>query len=241
MRCEVCVLESVTALQQSTDELLARLAECDECPLDQEDTCPGEVGRLLACQLHGAANLVRRREAQVKKARNEAREQRELASRSEERVAKLEELQKASTREADAELRAKVALVEQQQAAILAMSTPIIQVQEGVLVLPLIGTLDDARAAIMIKSLLAEIHAAGARYAVIDLTGLADLDRRTARHLVTVAAAVRLLGARVLLSGLRPHVATELVGLDVALGDLVTVRSLQDALRYCGVGGGARR
>jgi rsbT co-antagonist protein RsbR len=233
MRCESCLLQRRDQLAQPIDELLRQLSACEDCPFDSAGDGSAVGGGLLEQKLRQAASLVRQQQLQMKKLRNESRELRELAQSAEGRVAKLEQLQKASSREADSELRAKMDLVSRQQAAILELSTPIIQIEEGILVLPLIGTLDDERAANLTQGLLAEIQTARARTAILDLTGVGQLDQRAARLLVQVAQAVRLLGAQVVLSGLRPQVAHQLVGLGIDLGDLKTARSLQDALRHC--------
>ncbi len=250
MRCESCVLLQPAPAaapgprtgpgteKDATKELgpvravLRAVLDCDECPLAHGAGAAAETVAALVGHLRRAAELGRQQEMQLKKCRNEARELRELAKRSEERVIKLEELQRASSRESEAELKAKMDLVSQKEAAIAALSTPIIAVHEGVLVLPLIGTLDDLRAANLTQSLLDEIQASRAQHAIVDLTGVPALDLQGARHLLRLAQAVRLLGAQVLLCGLRPQVAQALVGVDVELGSLRTARSLQEALRY---------
>lgn len=247
MRCESCVLllpvpEPASGPRSAKDPakelepvcaLLRAVLDCDECPLGHGAGGTAETVTALVGHLRRVAQVGRQQEMLLKKCRNEARELRELAKRSEERVTKLEELQRASSRESEAELNAKMELVRQKEAAIAALSTPIIAVQEGVLVLPLIGALDDLRAASLTQSLLDEIQATRAQHAIVDLTGVPALDGQGARHLLRLAQAVQLLGAQVLLCGLRPQVAQTLVGVDVELGSLQTARSLQEALRYC--------
>jgi rsbT co-antagonist protein RsbR len=231
--CDSCSLQNGGRPPSPGDDGVRRLLECDDCPLEHGAPCSPETVALLVGELRQQLRAVRKLEGQLKKARNEARELREEAQRSEERVAKLEELQKASTRAADAELQAKMELLSQKQAAILALSTPIIEVRDGVLVLPLIGVLDDERATALTESLLAEIQQQKTRYAIIDLTGVPAIDRKSAQHILLLSRAVALLGAKALLCGLRPQVAQALVGLGVDLQSTITARSLQEALRQC--------
>jgi rsbT co-antagonist protein RsbR len=172
----------------------------------------------------------------ARKAERELQEMREATAASEERSAKLETLQQASTREADRELQAKMALVEQKEAAILALSTPIIEVGEGVLVLPLIGGLDRERAEMILATLLETVARRRAAHAILDLTGVDRVDRGTADHIVTICRAVALLGAKVILSGIRPDVVKELVDLRLDLSAIATDQNLKEALRRCGVG-----
>lgn len=232
MRCDSCILQD-PAKAAEPSAVLAALLDCDECPLGQGAGGSAQTVSQLVLQLRHAAQKMRRQEIQLGKLRNETRELREYARSSEERVAKLEELQRATTREADAERQAKLALLREKEAAIAALSTPIIAVQEGVLVLPLIGALDDQRAESLTANLLDQIQTTRARYAIIDLTGVPQIDRHSARHLLRLAKAVQLLGSQTLLCGLRPQVARELVGLDVEVESILTARTLQEALQYC--------
>jgi len=233
MRCESCILQNGETNLAPTAVVLGRLLDCDECPLAQGAGCSPATVSQLVCHLRSAAQKVRQQEMQLNKSRNETREIREAVVRSEERVAKLEEMQRVTTRESDAELRHKMALVAQKEAAIAALSTPIIAVQDGVLVLPLIGTLDDKRAETLTVNLLTEIQTTRSQHAILDLTGVPEIDRQSARHLIRLAKAVELLGAQALLCGLRPQVARTLVALEVEFGALLTARSLQEALQLC--------
>jgi predicted ATPase/GAF domain-containing protein len=145
----------------------------------------------------------------------------------------LEEKVSARTAElqaANAEIRA---LSVAQQRTIRALSTPIIQVWDGVLAIPVIGALTNERAADMMQSLLARIASSRARVALIDLTGVDEVDEATAGHLVRLVGAVELLGARAIITGLRPAVAQTMVSLDVDVGGLTTYATLRDALQVC--------
>lgn len=124
------------------------------------------------------------------------------------------------------------ARVREQQEAIRALSTPIIAVWEGVLALPVIGAVDEARAVQMMEQLLAEIARARARVAILDLTGVERLDAQALGYLLSIVRATRLLGSRCVLSGISPEVASSIV--DLGAGD-IGARSfvkLRDALRY---------
>jgi len=128
------------------------------------------------------------------------------------------------------ELEDKLLTVEQQRSAIQSLSTPIIEVWQGVLCLPVVGIIDTARSVEMTKSLLETIVAKGAKYAVVDITGIEVMDTRTIDHFIRMAKAVRLLGAQCALTGLNPHIAQTVVHMGLELGDIVTHRSLRDAL-----------
>jgi len=130
-------------------------------------------------------------------------------------------------------LRSQLALIAEQQQAIRALSTPIIQLWDGIVTLPLIGTLDAERATQIMDSLLAEVVRVGARYAILDLTGVVSVDMTTADHLVRITRAVALLGAEARLCGLTPPVAQALTDLGVDLTPFRTHRNLQEALRAC--------
>jgi PAS domain S-box-containing protein len=127
--------------------------------------------------------------------------------------------------------RAEATLLRQQE-AIVAMSTPIIKAWDGVLALPVIGAVDRARAALIMEHLLAEIVQTGARFAILDLTGVDVVDNATAGHLFNIATAAGLLGSRCLVSGISPSVAKTMVEMDAAVQGFATFGELQDALRY---------
>jgi rsbT co-antagonist protein RsbR len=137
------------------------------------------------------------------------------------------------------ELEDKLATVEQQRTAIRSLSTPIIEVWRGVLCLPVVGVMDTARSAEMTSALLQTIVEKGTRYAIIDITGIDVMDTRTVDHFIRMAKAIRLLGAECALTGLNPHIAQTIVHMGLDLSDIVTHRSLRDAL-YKYVSQGAR-
>jgi rsbT co-antagonist protein RsbR len=131
------------------------------------------------------------------------------------------------------ELDERLATIEQQRSAIRSLSTPVIEVWRGVLCLPVVGVMDTARSAEMTSALLTTIVEKGARYAIIDITGIDVMDTRTVDHFIRMAKAIRLLGAECALTGLNPHIAQTVVHMGLDLSDIVTHRSLRDALfRY---------
>jgi PAS domain S-box-containing protein len=128
-------------------------------------------------------------------------------------------------KQADAALR-------QKHAEILELSVPILTVSDGVLALPLIGSLDTERAARIIERLLQALVQQQARFCILDFTGVDRVDPVTAAQIVTIGRAVHLLGSRCLLSGIAPHVARAMVELELDMGSLVTFGTLRDALGY---------
>lgn len=237
MRCETCVLTSEEGASLALEAFLDRLEACNECPIALgREACPPAALEQLVQSCRMSSRSLRKLANKARKAEREVQEMREATAGDEERSAKLELLQQASTREADRELQAKMALVEQKEAAILALSTPIIEVGEGVLVLPLIGGLDGERAGTILSTLLEAVARSRAAHAILDLTGVDRVDRGTADHIVTICRAVALLGARVILSGIRPDVVKELIDLRLNLSSIATDQNLKEALRRCGIG-----
>ena len=241
MRCATCLLTSEEGASLALEALLDRLEACDECPIALgQEACPAVALERLLQGCRASSRALRRLGNKARKAEREVQEMREATADYEERAAKLEALQQASMREADRELEAKVALVAQKEAAILALSTPIIEVGEGVLVLPLIGGLDAERAEVILATLLEAVARSRAAHTILDLTGVDRVDAATADHLVIICRAVALLGAQAILSGIRPEVVKVLVSLRVDLSSIATDRSLREALRRCGIGAAPR-
>jgi rsbT co-antagonist protein RsbR len=120
-------------------------------------------------------------------------------------------------------------LIADQQREMLELSTPVVQLWEGVLGLPLIGTLDSARTQIVMENLLQRIVDTGARIAVIDITGVPTVDTLVAQHLLKTVAAARLMGADCIISGIRPQIAQTIVHLGLELNTVATKATLADA------------
>jgi rsbT co-antagonist protein RsbR len=129
------------------------------------------------------------------------------------------------------ELEEKLAMIEAQRAAIRELSTPTIEVWEGVLCLPVVGVLDSTRAAEMTEALLSAIVDKKAECAIIDITGIQVMDTGTADHFLRMTRAVRLLGANCLLTGINPAIAQTIIHMGVDLSGVVTHRTLRTALQ----------
>ena len=116
-----------------------------------------------------------------------------------------------------------------QQQDMLELSTPVVELWEGVLALPLIGTLDSARTQVVMENLLQKIVETGASIAIVDITGVPTVDTLVAQHLLKTVAAARLMGADCIISGIRPQIAQTIVHLGVDLGSVITKASLAAA------------
>ena len=116
-----------------------------------------------------------------------------------------------------------------QQQDMLELSTPVVKLWDGILALPMIGTLDSARTQVVMESLLQRIVDSGAEVAILDITGVPTVDTLTAQHLIKTVTAARLMGAECIISGIRPQIAQTIVHLGVELGDVVTKATLADA------------
>src|SRR6185312_5260672 len=140
-------------------------------------------------------------------------------------------LQLSNEKDEFSELEAKLETIEMQQAAIRELSTPIIEVWQGVLCLPVVGVVDSQRSAEMTETLLETIVSKQARMAIVDITGIDVMDTKTADHFIKMARAVRLLGAECIVSGINPGIAQTLTHIGVDLTGVRTLRSLRDALQ----------
>jgi PAS domain S-box-containing protein len=141
----------------------------------------------------------------------------------------------SQTEDVTEELRAEEALRESQEQLIMSLrelSTPLIPLDAGVVAMPLIGAIDSTRAQQVIETLLDGVSTHHARVAILDITGVSVVDTQVANALIRAAQAVKLLGARVILTGIRPEVAQTLVGLGVDLTGIITRSSLQAGIAY---------
>ena len=120
-------------------------------------------------------------------------------------------------------------LILRQHQDLLELSTPVVQLWEGILALPLIGTLDSARTQVVMENLLQRIVETGASIAIIDITGVPTVDTLVAQHLLKTVAAARLMGADCIISGIRPQIAQTIVHLGVELSTVMTKATLADA------------
>jgi len=125
--------------------------------------------------------------------------------------------------------KAREEVISRQQQEMLELSTPVVKLWEGVLAIPLIGTLDSARTQVVMENLLQTIVDTGSGIAIIDITGVPTVDTLTAQHLLKTVTAARLMGADCIISGIRPQIAQTIVHLGVELGSVTTKASLADA------------
>ncbi|MBD2727050.1 STAS domain-containing protein [Nostoc sp. FACHB-892] len=125
--------------------------------------------------------------------------------------------------------KAREEVILRQQQELMELSTPVIKLWEGILALPIIGTLDSTRTQIMMESLLQKIVETGSEVAIIDITGVATVDTLTAQHLLKTVTAARLMGADCMISGIRPQIAQTIVYLGIDLTDVTTKATLADA------------
>jgi PAS domain S-box-containing protein len=136
-------------------------------------------------------------------------------------------------KQAEAVLNEKLGIIQSQQEAIRKLSTPIIEVWEGVLTMPVFGVMDQRRAEQMVEVLLHAIVRTRCRYAIIDLTGVDASDAHTGEHILRLVQAVELIGSRGIVVGIRAEVAQTIVSLGVDLSRIVTLRNLREALFHC--------
>jgi len=126
--------------------------------------------------------------------------------------------------------KAREEVINRQQREMLELSTPVVKLWEGILALPMIGTLDSARTQVVMESLLQKVVETGAQVAILDITGVPTVDTLVAQHLLKTVTALRLMGAECIISGVRPQIAQTIVHLGVDLQGVTTKANLADAL-----------
>jgi rsbT co-antagonist protein RsbR len=136
------------------------------------------------------------------------------------------------------EAREKIILDQAEQ--LLELSTPVVKLWDGIVAVPLIGTLDSARTQVVMEKLLQALVDTGAEHAVIDITGVPAVDTQVAQHLLKTVVAARLMGAECVISGISPQIAQTIVTLGIEFGDIVTKSSLADALAHAFKRGGVQ-
>ncbi|MFI7210576.1 STAS domain-containing protein [Micromonospora maritima] len=129
-------------------------------------------------------------------------------------------------------VRARESLIADQAEQLLELSTPVVKLWEGVVAVPLVGTLDSARAQVVMERLLQTLVDTSSPYAIIDITGVPAVDTQVAQHILKTVVAARLMGADCIISGIRPQIAQTIVALGIEFGDIATKASLADALRH---------
>ena len=130
---------------------------------------------------------------------------------------------------AEAYLAAREELISRQQQELMELSTPVVKLWDGILALPIIGTLDSARTQVVMEELLQTVVATNSKFAIIDITGVPTVDTLVAQHLLKTITAARLMGAECIISGVRPQIAQTIVHLGINLEDVITKAKLADA------------
>lgn len=134
--------------------------------------------------------------------------------------------------------KTRESVIRRQQKEMMEMSTPVIKLWDGVLAVPLIGTLDSARTQIVMEALLQKIVDTGSKVAILDITGVPTVDTQTAQHLMKTVSATRLMGAECIISGIRPQIAQTIVHLGIDINDIVTKATMADAIKEALARGG---
>ena len=129
-------------------------------------------------------------------------------------------------------IRGREEVILRQTDEITEISTPVIRVWDGILALPIIGTLDSARTQVVMENLLQEIVNTGSSIAILDISGVPAVDSLVAQHLIKTVSATRLMGAECIISGIRPEIAQTVVHLGIDLSNIVTKATLASALKY---------
>ncbi|WP_437513180.1 STAS domain-containing protein [Sorangium sp. So ce1099] len=142
-------------------------------------------------------------------------------------------LDATASRQREIELQSKLALIDTQQKVIRDLSTPIIEVWDKVLTLPMVGVVDSLRISEVMDNLLTAVVNKDARYAILDLTGVDAVDTQTASYLIEMIKAIRLLGAEGIITGIRANVAQTMIALGLDLSGVTTVGNLRAGLKLC--------
>jgi rsbT co-antagonist protein RsbR len=132
----------------------------------------------------------------------------------------------------DTYTKAREEILADQTEQLLELSTPVVKLWDGIVAVPLIGTLDSARAQVVMEKLLQTLVDTGAAFAIVDITGVPAVDTQVAQHILKTVVAARLMGAECIISGIRPQIAQTVVALGIEFGDIVTKASLADALLH---------
>ncbi|MEU7424903.1 STAS domain-containing protein [Streptomyces sp. NPDC040750] len=131
----------------------------------------------------------------------------------------------------EAYVRTREEIISSQAEQLLELSTPVVKLWDSVVGVPLVGTLDSARTQVVMEKLLQTLVDSNATHAIIDITGVPTVDTQVAQHLLKTVVAARMMGARCIISGIRPQIAQTIVALGIEFGDIPTNASLSDALR----------
>jgi rsbT co-antagonist protein RsbR len=138
----------------------------------------------------------------------------------------------------EAYAKSREALIADQAEQLLEISTPVVKLWDGVMAVPLVGTLDSARAQVVMERLLQALADTSSPHAIIDITGVPAVDTQVAQHILKTIVAARLMGADCIISGIRPQIAQTVVALGIEFSDIVTKATLADALKHALHAGG---
>ena len=127
---------------------------------------------------------------------------------------------------------AREQIIADQAESMLELSTPVVRLWDGIIAVPLVGTLDSARTQLVMEKLLDTLVATEAEHAVIDITGVPTVDTEVAQHLLKTVMAARLMGAECTITGIRPQIAHTIVSLGIEFGDVLTKQTLADGLKH---------
>jgi rsbT co-antagonist protein RsbR len=133
---------------------------------------------------------------------------------------------------AETHARTREEIISAQAEQLLELSTPVVKLWDGVVGVPLVGTLDSARTQVVMEKLLQSLIDLNSTHAIIDITGVPAVDTQVAQHLLKTVVAARMMGAECTISGIRPQIAQTIVALGIEFGDIVTKATLADALRH---------
>jgi len=135
-------------------------------------------------------------------------------------------------RTVEAYMATRDGLIAEQTQQLMELSTPVVKLWDGVVAVPLIGTLDSARSQIVMERLLEALVETGSPYAILDITGVPAVDTQVAQHVLKTVMAAQLMGAQCVISGIRPQIAQTIVSLGIEFGEIMTKATLADALKY---------
>jgi rsbT co-antagonist protein RsbR len=127
---------------------------------------------------------------------------------------------------------ARDAVIAEQSEQLLELATPVVKLWDGVVAVPLVGTLDSARSQVVMERLLQTLVDTGSQFAILDITGVPAVDTQVAQHILKTVMAAQLMGARCVISGIRPQIAQTIVSLGIEFGEIVTKANLADALQF---------
>ncbi len=225
MPCEPCLLLDIEKRELAIEDFLDQISACDDCP----EAAANPSQRISYQRLRQSARFLRKTQSKLRQRENDLADATNAVSQFEARIENMERLYKQSSRE----LEPQLAVVERQAETIRALSTPVLDVLDGALAMPIIGSLDEQRSADLTSKLLNSIVERRARFVILDLTGLEEVGTQTAVQLLKVCAAVQLLGAKILLCGIRQQVAKEFVATSADLQAIRSVSTLRAALQVC--------